>query len=111
VIYLLFQLGMLAGFLAARQLDEAVINLKLHRFGHRLSPGVGALVAAVGPGVTHLITGRIAAGAYTVGSLLTVLGLVPVPLQLSSIPFGLTLIPVWLLSVVDAWRLCSQITS
>jgi len=111
VTYLLFQLGALAGFFAARQLDEFMLTLRLHGFHRRLGPVVAALVATAGPGFAHLLMGRFVTAAYILGTLVTMLGLVPVPLQLSSIPFGLSLVPLWLLNIGDAWWLGRRLNS
>ncbi len=103
MIYLAFESGLLLGFLAAGQLDRLLLQLGVHNFGRKLGPGVSALVAVVGPGVAHLLLGRVATSIYTAGALFCVMGLVPVPWQISSISLGFTLVPLWLVSVADAY--------
>lgn len=102
--YLLLQLGLLLGLLAARALDEA----RRHALGRRgqpaLRPGgaLAAVLAAVVPVLGHALLGRPFVGAYLAGAALAVLALVPAPFPLLGVPWLWLLGPLWLAAALDA---------
>jgi len=107
MVYILFQLGLLSGFLAAHYLDAA----RWHLLGRRrlallrVGPLASTLLAAVAPGVGQLLMGRAFTGSYVLLASFTVIALVPVPFELLGVPWALIFGPLWLANILEAWWL------